>query len=263
MYGTSQGYSSGGCRGNSCSYSPLEKIAQTYSPNNFNSTFYSASAALTPAALDSPLSFYQQFDYNWVNQNNLVNYDFFKAEKNYNFIPDNFLKPGKEGTFVGKAEEIKPFILEAFEKMFDSIFPNNIKISVLDQAKFKKIAPSPATLGLSINRNRQGFVSEIFVLNGTLARVMLTIGHELGHVLTETLPNPQDEEAKAYAFSLAWMQIIQEHNIGNLGNSFITETPANNGLHNVAFEFVHKLIKQGRKAWEVYLGLVKRNILLS
>jgi len=47
------------------------------------------------------------------------------------------------------------------------------------------------------------------------------------------------------AFSLAWMKVIQENNIGRLGGSFVTERPAENGLHNVAFAFVEKMIKAG------------------
>ena len=193
-------------------------------------------------------------------KNSLQAYSLFHPQRNYNFIADNFLKPGKEGAFVGDAEEIKEFIEAAFEKMFGSSFPNDIKISVLEEKKFRKVASSPATLGLSINRRKQGLLSEIFVLNDHLARVMLTIGHELGHVLTETLSPAQDEEAKAYAFSLAWMKVIKEHNIANLADAIVLENPAKNGLHNVAFAFVQKLLDGGGKALEVYQQLVKKEL---
>ena len=52
---------------------------------------------------------------------------------------------------------------------------------------------------------------------------MLTIGHELGHVLTKTLSRHHDEEAKAYAFSLVWIDAIKKNNIANLSGAIITE----------------------------------------
>lgn len=178
-----------------------------------------------------------------------------KAE--YHFIPDDFLKPGREGKFVGQAGEIKGFVEETFEKLFNEKFPEDIKVSILSAEKFQKLASHPSTIGLSINRRRQGLLSEIFVLNDSLGRVMLTIGHELGHVLTPTLDKAHDEEAKAYAFSLEWMRIIRENNIGDLGGAIVTERPADNGLHNIAFFFVERLIKIGKEAGEIYAGLIR------
>ena len=174
----------------------------------------------------------------------------------YNFIPDNFLKPGKGGKFVGEAEEVREFVEEAFQKMFNQPFPTDIKLSVLNEKRFRKIAPSSSTIGLSINRSKIGLLSEIFILNDNIAKVMLTIGHELGHVLTETLENPKNEEAKAYAFSLAWMDIIKENNIANLGDAYIFDNPAENGLHDVAFKYVDERMKDEKTAWEVYLELI-------
>jgi hypothetical protein len=101
-------------------------------------------------------------------------------------------------------------------------------------------------------------LSEIFVKEDFLARVLLTVGHELGHVLSEPLESPQDEEAKAYAFSLAWMNIIKEKNIAGLKESIVTETPAENGVHNLAFFWVEKLISSGMNALEIYLNLIKK-----
>ena len=194
---------------------------------------------------------------------NQSSYNFLNIQPEYHFVPDNFLKPGKEGIFVGKAEEVREFVEENFEKIFAQPFPGNIKMSILNQEEFRKIAPSHNTIGLSLNRGNEGLLSEIFILNDSLARVMLTIGHELGHVLSKTLPNPHDEEAKAYAFSLLWMKIIQEHNIANLSESFVTEHPAENGLHNVSFAFVHQLISQGKEAEEVYQQLIAEELSLQ
>ena len=92
---------------------------------------------------------------------------------------------------------------------------------------------------------------------------MLVIGHEIGHVLTETLPNKHDEEAKAFAFSIEWARTIKEHNIANLGLSIKDELdfqPARNGLHDVAFAFVDFMVKKGRKAMQLHDDLVKRYV---
>lgn len=89
---------------------------------------------------------------------------------------------------------------------------------------------------------------------------MLTIGHELGHVLSPALDNKQDEEAKAYAFSFAWMEIIKEHNIANLANAIVTESPAQNGLHDVGFALVMGLFKQGENYLQIYKKILNKKL---
>lgn len=255
-------------------YSGLEYIARsslTY--NSPTPTFYSMTATKSSSYNDGMFIPFSDtlFSYSAMERERSVSlsysvqqekYIFLTVQPEYHFVPDNFLKPGKEGIFVGKAEEVREFVEETFEKIFQQPFPNNIKMSVLNQEEFRKIAPSAGTIGLSINRGQEGLLSEIFILNDALGRVMLTIGHELGHVLTKTLPNLHDEEAKAYAFSLLWMKVIQEHNIATLGDAIITECPAENGLHNVSFAFVHQLIEQGRDAEEIYERIVQEEVSL-
>ncbi len=177
----------------------------------------------------------------------------------YHFVPDSFIRPGKEGAFIGDAEQIKSFVEETFQQMFNLPFPNHINVSILNKTEFKKIAPHPGTIGLSLNRSKQGGISEIFILEDSLARVMLTLGHELGHVLTETLGDQHDEEAKAYAFSLAWMKSVKEHNVANLGEALVLENPAHNGLHNISFAFVQKMLAAGKEVWQLYRDLIQRN----
>jgi hypothetical protein len=210
-------------------------------PNNFFSSFSSM--------LSNP--------YNSQLANQSSNYISFTPKPEYHFIADNFLKPGKEGKFVGKAEEIRDHIEDVFEKMFNQPFPNDIKVSVLDDEQFSKLTQSGGVIGLSINRRKQGLLSEIFIKNDFLARVMLTIGHELGHVLTPTLDISRNEEAKAYAFSLMWMKTIKENDVAGLSEAIVTERPANNGLHDVAFFYVDKLLKQGKDICEIYEKIVK------
>ncbi|MBI2151230.1 hypothetical protein HYU21_00710 [Candidatus Woesearchaeota archaeon] len=190
------------------------------------------------------------------------NYALKKQTEDLIFQPDNFLKVGAGGKFVGQAEEIKEYIEEAYNLLFGKSFPEDIKISLLEENEFKKISPHSSVVGLSINRRQQGLLSEIFVIQGTIGKVLLTVGHELGHVLTSTLDHSLDEEAKAYAFSLQWIDLIKEWNIAGLREAIITETPAENGLHNKAYYFIQRLIKQGKLAWEVYLKIIRKEISL-
>jgi len=249
-------------------YGGLERMTQNYSPG----IAYAAAASIPqivydPINLVTPSSHSNKI-YNTqpeeitYQQKNIV-YQLFPTKPEYDFIPNTFLKPGKHGSFVGKAEEIREYVEDVFQKMLNKEFPADIKISVLEEAAFHKIAPSPEVIGLSINRTKQGLLSEIFVKNDYLARIMLTVGHELGHVLTPTLDNAQDEEAKAYAFSLAWMKVIKEHDIAGLGDAIIFENPANNGLHDVAYNFVLKMMRDGQDCWKVYLDLIMKNLMVQ
>ncbi|MBW3019105.1 hypothetical protein KY329_02895, partial [Candidatus Woesearchaeota archaeon] len=110
-------------------------------------------------------------------------------------------------------------------------------------------------MGFSINKFGKG-ASEIFVREAPLDSLLLTIGHELGHVLSPTLVNKHDEEAKAHAFSLAWMETIRDNDIAGLKPN-IALNPANNGLHDVAFDFVKKLLHTGASAFDVFQTLSK------
>jgi hypothetical protein len=64
--------------------------------------------------------------------------------------------------------------------------------------------------------------------------------------MSPTLPDSRDEEAKAFAFSMAWMETIKKHNIAGIGNS-ILPNPARNGLHDVAYEYLLELIQKGKQ----------------
>ena len=64
--------------------------------------------------------------------------------------------------------------------------------------------------------------------------------------MNPTLPDNRDEEAKAFAFSIAWMDTIKKHNIAGIGNA-VLPNPARNGLHDVAYEYMIELIEQGKK----------------
>ena len=246
------------------SYNPLERIAHSevqYSISvPLDKSLYHINPNLPIGTPTSSLNYFSSNLFQSYSNDLQQEYVSFTLQPEYHFQPDNFLRPGKEGVFVGEAVQIKEHIEETFEKMFDEKFPNNIKISILNEQDFKKIAPSLGTIGLSINRNRQGLLSEIFVKNDLLGRVMLTIGHELGHVLTDTLDSPVDEEAKAYAFSLLWMRVVKENDIANLGEAIVLENPARNGLHDVAFSFIMDCMGRDEDIEKIYSELIEKKI---
>lgn len=112
-------------------------------------------------------------------------------------------------------------------------------------------------MGFAINKN----LPEVFIMENHLDILMLTVGHELGHVFTKTLTNNHSEEAKAFAFEIAWIKTIIEHNIAGLRFSFrLDPKPANNGLHDVAFSFVKSWLVKGKKALELYWELAKGSV---
>ena len=244
--------------------SPLEYIAHSAQSGDYQNSYLmpiqSTCALFQPSISFTSYGMEEQLQHKTYNVNQ--NYKFLQTRQEYHFIPDNFLKPGKEGIFVGETKEIKEHIQEAFQKTMGEPFPSHIKISICGEKQFRKLAPSPATVGLSVNRSQHDLLSEIFVLNNYLGRIMLTIGHELGHVLTASLDTPQDEEAKAYAFSLAWMEVIKKHNIANLREAIVLDNPARNGLHDAAFDFVMEQKKE-KEAWEIYLELVGKELSLG
>ncbi len=163
------------------------------------------------------------------------------ATREYHFAPADFLS-GIPTRLVNANEDLLPLVEQAFEKTTNQQFPDGILFNVVsEEVLAKTFGPgyTPSLQGFCLNRNGFG-TSEIFVKQGELAQVMLTLGHEIGHALTPALADARDEEAKAFAFSLAWMEKIKEHNIGNIAVAIHPE-PAHNGLHNVAFNFVMTL----------------------
>ncbi len=177
------------------------------------------------------------------------------------FIADRFLKPGSTAHFVGNATEIQEDIKEAFKATTGEELPQDIRITVLNDREFRKAHIESTSrwnegiMGFSLNANGKG-ASEVFARADQLDRLMLTIGHEIGHVLTPTLKSPHDEEAKAFAFSLAWMNAIRENNIAGIGSQ-ILPNPANNDLHDRAYSFVQRAIMAGASAWETFLQIAK------
>jgi len=179
------------------------------------------------------------------------------------FIPDIFLSRSRpKSRFVVDNNEARIIAEEIFELMMHGRLDNNISINVLPFDEFKALhsrfgAWSNGILGFSITRKSR----KIFVRENQLDELMIVLGHEIGHVLTETLPNKHDEEAKAFAFSIEWAKTIKKHNVANLGLNIkdnLDFNPARNGLHDIAFEFVDLMVKQGIMAMQLHDDLAKK-----
>lgn len=194
-----------------------------------------------------------------------------KSSRNYYFTPEIFLKDIPT-EFISCSDEqqkqlVKALVEEAFEATTGKLIPGDIAIRICSEQKLRKIHESNKGVwrngvkGFSINKRGFG-LSEIFVKEDELARLMLTIGHEIGHVISLPMKEAVDEEAKAFAFSMAWMKAIKDNNIGSL-SAVINPMPAKNGLHNVAFDFVVELMEKGRKAIDVYLDLIKGEVSIN
>jgi len=176
-------------------------------------------------------------------------------------LTENFLAEDRPMTpMVSNMGDVKEVVEMTFEKITGQEFPHDsIRIVVCDEQTFRDIhnstggAWSPGIMGFSFNKYGRG-ASEIYVKQDHLDSILLTIGHELGHVLGPTLPNGQDEEAKAHAFSLAWIETIRDNNIGGLQPNIIPN-PAHNGLHDVAFDYVKYLLQTGASSFDVFKTL--------
>ncbi len=187
--------------------------------------------------------------------------NYFQAEAPQLSHSESFLAEDRPLTpMVSDMGDVKEVIEQTFEKITGQEFPHDsIKIAVCDEQTFRDVhqntggAWSPGIMGFSFNKYGKG-TSEIYVKQDHLDSLLLTVGHELGHVLGPTLPNGQDEEAKAHAFSLAWIETIRENNIGGLQPN-IMPNPARNGLHDVAFDYVKYLLQTGASSFDVFKTL--------
>ncbi len=258
------GYSAGSSAGynSSANYSPLEQAVQ-YTPvmrSSEETEELQPEAFVERKSYKGNIAMYTEGTY----LNNRPKQSmYFAPDVFLNNIPTEFISSGDEeqGKFILSLVE------EAFEATTGKQFPKGIKVRVCSGEGLKKFHNlhngkwSPGIRGFSINRRGFG-TSEVFVKEDELARLMLTMGHEIGHVIALPMNDPIDEEAKAFAFSMAWMNSIRENNIGSL-SAAINPRPAKNGLHNVAFEFVLGLIENGRKAIDVYLELIKGGISIN
>lgn len=265
-------YNNSSCSEFSCSYSACSS-SKFYSSSNssIDNVVYSMSDNINGGDTYSSNGFedcvnkaYSQEDYKETKiddeetkLNTSAGIDSFYLVGQQNFNPMSFLNPERpKAKFITNIEELTPVITETFEALTGESFPDNISVKICDEDELKNTHKKqggvwvPSIQGFSLNRNGKG-VNEIFIKKDALDSMMMTIGHEIGHVMTPTLKNPVDEEGKAFAFSLAWIEKIKENNIADLGAN-ICPNPAKNGLHDRAFDFVIKVIKSGKSAFQAF-----------
>jgi|SRR3989344_550418 len=210
-----------------------------------------------------PLVIETQYADTYHPNNQYTNQKYLSHYFEHHFAPQIFLSPSRpKARFIDDEEQINSIVEETFQAMMSEALPKGISMNILPFDEFKALHSgfeswSNGILGFSIN----GHEKKIFVRENHIDELLIVIGHEIGHVLTITLPNKHDEEAKAFAFTIEWAKTIKQHNIGNLGLSIKDEfdfNPARNGLHDVAFSFVDMMVKKGRKAKELHDDLVKK-----
>jgi hypothetical protein len=189
-----------------------------------------------------------------------------KPIRAYYFAPEIFLKPIRPLTqFINTTEQVQSLIGETFKLMLGKKMSKKIIIRVCNTDELKQIhsrfgAWHDSIQGFALNPKNKKDLKEIFVKNGHLDSLMLTIGHEIGHVYTNCLSNNHDEEAKAFSFSIEWAKTVKKHNIGNLSDSIkdgLDFNPARNGLHDIAFFFVKHFVNKGLNPMRVHWDLVK------
>ncbi len=176
-------------------------------------------------------------------------------------MAENFLADDRPSTpMISNMGEVQEVIEQTYKLITGQEFPHDsIRILICDENQFKQIHNSTGgnwsagIMGFSFNKYAKG-ISEIYVRQDHMDSLLLTVGHEVGHVLGPTLPNAQDEEAKAHAFSLAWMETIRDNNVAGLQPN-IMPNPAHNGLHDVAFDYVKYLLQTGASSFDVFQTL--------
>ncbi len=150
--------------------------------------------------------------------------------------------------FIGKTEKIEHYVKRTFRLLMGFEFPKNIIIKICSKEELKSIFEkisnekwSEGILGFSINNQ---ILNKIYIMENDLDKKL--------------------EEAKAFAFELAWARIIVEHDIAFLSKAIkLFPNPAKNGIHDSAFEFVLEKIKKGKKPMEIYEELVRNGITLA
>ncbi|MFH2021434.1 MAG: hypothetical protein ABIJ34_08540 [archaeon] len=166
--------------------------------------------------------------------------------------PEIFLLPGRPETeFIENiSPRIKKTIGMIFKLTMEQEFPEDILISVLDEILLEKEHSkhsrtwSNSIQGFAINRKHLSDFSSVFVRQNPLDMLLLTIGHEIGHCMSVSCDDPVQEEAKAFAFEIAWMNTIHKFNILNLRDCLDMDAlrPEKNGLHDVALDHVRKML---------------------
>ncbi|GEM_PF-3574082 len=108
----------------------------------------------------------------------------------HSFTSQAFLNPSRpKSRFAVDINEIKSIAEETFRLMMNEDLPENISINILPNNEFKAAHSRfgswiSGIVGFSIN----GKYKKVFVKETELDELLIALGHEIGHVLTETLP---------------------------------------------------------------------------
>lgn len=227
-------------------------FSQSFSQSNFQTAGYQFSNGA------------QTISENYISQT-IIDNESPTALSNHEYIlftPSEFLEQGTAPfEVVNDLEDLAPIINEAFKKTTNIELPASIKIKLCTFQELKKIHQymdgwwADGIQGFALNRKGRG-TSEIFVKKGPKDEVLLTIGHELGHVITPQLKAIKDEETKAFAFSMAWIDTIVKNNIAGLSKK-LHPRPANNGIHDAAYSFVLEQLNNGKSPLQVFMAIAK------
>ena len=215
------------------SYSNLRFQPQSNSDGNSTNPFHSESSSHVHS---------EHTNYNSMLSTGYTHYEGQKhmQEQTHEHL-QSFLPVFRPPVKVIKASsEVQKYIEETFEKLMGEELPP-FKIFVLPVEEFMQ---AHARFGSAWSDGIMGFAvhatQEIYIREGPLDEIMVTAGHEIGHLMSQRLPDIVDEESKAMAFERAWAKTIVEHNIAGLKNNIKIPKAANNGIHNVAQHVVEQ-----------------------
>jgi hypothetical protein len=170
--------------------------------------------------------------------------------------------------FLGASSDVILQINQILKLLTGSGLPYNIRIEFCNAEKmseaYKKWSKqvwTPIVRGFCV----PGHNKLIYVLHDSLLNMMLTLGHEIGHILTAPRQNRITEEAKAYSFEIMWLSRMKDNNILELGHIIDLSrlgTPAANGIHDVAFRWVNSFLMDGKTAFEIYKDITDGEIVI-
>ena len=202
----------------------------------------------------------------YTSQSSSNNSDMYSSQQSVqDFSPSFFVDDSVESIeTLPEQETIVEHAKTTFQELTGQEFPENISVSICDDTEFKKFLfssgakSSSGVLGFALNRKGRGR-SHVFVRKMSLPQIFVTLGHEIGHVITNQLSDVRDEEAKAFSFARAWTEKVKELNIAGL-DKFLRPQPALNGVHNVAFDFVERQVEEGKQSLQLYIDIAKGDL---
>ena len=182
-----------GYGGSSCSYNSLESIAGQYNSPAGDYLSHSISDVDVSGIFENSLqgpAYEHPNSLNYLKGYEKSSYSKSSSSNKLYFKPDFFLNENRPFTrFIGDAEEIKDYIKESFKLVTGGKLPEDIVINICDENELKKFHQmyshkwDNGIQGFALNRKGSG-ISSIFIKKDNLDKVMLTVGHEIGHVLT-------------------------------------------------------------------------------